>query len=307
MEWLNYHHLYYFWMAAKEGSITRACEKLRLAQPTVSGQLRHLEESLGEKLFARSGRKLVLTEAGQLVYTYAEEIFTAGHELLDVLRGRPTGRPSKFMVGIANAMPKLVVFRVLEPVLKMKESVRLVCLESNTEDLLQKLFAHDVDMILTDTPIMATTRARAFNHDLGSCGIGFCAAPELAVRYRRNFPASLDNAPFLAPAEGSSLRRALDQWFGRQGIRPAIVGEFEDSALLKVFGRAGAGLFAIASAVEKEVRDQYGAVVVGRTTEIVEHFYAISVERRIKHPAVAAVCDAARELLNGAKAAAATP
>ncbi len=297
IEWLNYHHLYYFWTVAKEGTIARACEKLRLAQPTISGQLRQFEDSLGEKVFVKSGRKLALTETGQLVYRYADEIFSVGHELLDVLRGRPQGRPVRFVVGISDVMPKLIAFRALQAVLKMKDPVRLICYEDSTEDLLRNLSAHGLDMMLTDAPIAAPSRTRVFNHELGSCGVTFCAAPAVAARFRRGFPGSLDNAPFLAPLEGSTLRRSLDQWFDRHRIQPAIVGEFEDSALLKVFGQAGAGIFATPTAIENEVRKQYGASIVGRTDEIVERFYAISVERRLKHPAVLAVSEAARQLL----------
>ena len=297
MEWLNYHHLYYFWTVAKEGSITRACEKLRLAQPTISGQLRQFEESIGEKLFTKSGRNLALTDTGQVVYRYAEEIFEVGHELLDVLRGRPRGRPRRFLVGISDVMPKLIVFRALQSVLKLREQVHLVCYEDNTEGLLLKLSSHGLDMILTDAAVTAPTRTRTYNHELGSCGIAFCAIPALAAGIRRKFPASLDGAPFLLPLEGSALRRSLEQWFDRHQIRPSIIGEFEDSALLKVFGQAGAGVFAIPSAVEKEVRKQYGVATVGRTNEIVERFYAVSVERRLKHPAVIAVSEAARQLL----------
>jgi LysR family transcriptional activator of nhaA len=303
MEWLNYHHLYYFWTVAKEGTITRACEKLHLAQPTISGQLRQFEETLGEKLFTKSGRNLALTDTGQVVFRYAEEIFSVGHELMDVLRGRPQGRPTRFLVGISDVMPKLIVFRALEPVLRMKERVHLICFEDTTEELLQKLSAHGLDMILTDAPITAPSRARAFNHELGSCGVSFCAASEMAVRFRRNFPSSLDGAPFLAPMEGSALRRSLERWFDTHRIRPVIVGEFADSALLKVFGQAGAGVFAVASAIEKEAREQYGAAVVGRTEEIVERFYAISVERRLKHPAVVTVTEAARQLLHQSRPA----
>lgn len=300
MDWLNYHHLFYFWTVAKEGSITAACEKLHLAQPTISGQLRRLEESLGEKLFTKSGRSLVLTETGQLVYRYAEEIFAVGHELLDVLRGRPQGRPAKFLVGISDVMPKLIAFRVLKPVLAMPDPVRLICYESSTEQLLMKLSSHELDMILTDAPVTAPSRARAFNHELGSCGITFFGTAEMAVRFRKGFPQSLDGAPFLAPLEGSAIRRALVHWFEQHRIRPLIVGEFEDSALLKVFGQSGCGLYAVASAVEKEVREQYRSAVVGRTEDITERFYAVSVERRIKHPAVVAVVGAASELLGRA-------
>jgi LysR family transcriptional activator of nhaA len=300
MEWLNYHHLYYFWTVAKEGTIVRACEKLRLAQPTISGQLRQFEESLGEKLFAKSGRNLVLTETGQVVYRYAEEIFSVGRELQDVLRGRPQGRPARFLVGVSDVMPKWIVFRVLEPVLRMREPVHLVCYEENTDELLNKLSAHHLDMVLTDAPVAAASRARAFNHELGSCGISFCGTPDLVVRFRKGFPRSLDGAPFLLPIEGSALRRSLEQWFDAHDVRPKIVGEFEDSALLKVFGQAGTGIFAVASAVEKDVRDHYGCGAIARTSEITERFYAISLERRIKHPAVAAISEGAHEFLHTA-------
>ena len=301
MEWLNYHHLYYFWMVAKEGTIARACEKLRLAQPTISGQLRLLEESLGEQLMEKSGRTLALTDTGQVVYRYAEEIFAVGRELQDVLRGRPRGRPARFLVGVSDVMPKWIAFRVLQPVLEMPERVHLICHESNTEELLMRLAAHTLDMVLTDAPITGRHRAKAFNHELGSCGISICGTPKLAARFRRGFPKSLDNAPMLLPMEGSALRRALDQWFERHGIRPAITGEFQDSALLKVFGQSGAGLFAVATAVEKDVRVHYGSVVVGRTEEVVERFYAVSMERRLKHPAVVTVSEAARNLLSASR------
>ena len=297
MEWLNYHHLYYFWTVAKEGAIVRACEKLHVAQPTISGQLRQFEEAIGEKLFVKSGRNLVLTDTGQVVYRYAEEIFSVGHEMLDVLRGRPRGRPVRFLVGVSDVMPKLMVFRALQSVLKMPEPVHLVCYEGDSAELLLKLSSHGLDMILTDSPVTAPARTRTYNHELGSCGVTFCATPALATGLRRNFPASLDGAPFLLPIEGAVLRRSLEQWFDRHRIRPSIIGEFEDSALLKVFGQSGAGVFAVPSAVEKEVRAQYGVATVGRTNEIVERFYAISVERRLKHPAVVAVSEAARRLL----------
>lgn len=297
MEWLNYHHLHYFWMVAKEGTIARACEKLRLAQPTISGQLRQFEESLGEKLFTKSGRNLVLTDTGQVVYRYAEEIFSVGEELQDVLRGRPQGRAARFQVGISDLMPKWIVFRVLEPVLTMREPIHLICYEDSTDGLLLKLASHSLDIILTDAPVTAPSRARVYNHELGSCGLTFFGTPELTVRYRKNFPKSFDGAPFLLPMEGSSMRRSLEQWFDRHQVRPVIVGEFQDSALLKVFGQAGAGIFPVASAVEKDVRDHYGAAVIGRTTEIVERFYAISVERRLKHPAVVAISEAAHQFM----------
>lgn len=303
MEWLNYHHLFYFWTVAKEGSISRACERLSLAQPTISGQLRRLEESLGEKLFAKAGRSLTLTEVGQVVYRYADEIFSVGRELQDVLRGRPRGRPAKFIVGVSDVMPKWIVFRVLEPVFRMRDPIHLVCFEDNTESLLVQLASHQLDMVLTDAPISAPSRTRAYNHELGSCGISFFGAPELVVRFKRNFPQSLDGAPFLLPVEGSTLRRSLDQFFQRHGIRPAVAGEFQDSALLKVFGQAGAGVFAVPSAVEQDVKHHYGCGVIARTDEVLERFFAVSVERKLKHPAVVAISEQASKFLLEARPA----
>ena len=216
---------------------------------------------------------------------------------MDVLRGRPQGRPARFLVGISDVMPKLIAFRVLQPVLKMKEPIHLVCYEGDTEELLLKLSSHGLDMMLTDAPITAPSRIRVFNHDLGGSSISFCASPDLAIRFRKGFPSSLDGAPFLLPLEGSSLRRSLEQWFDKNHIRPVIVGEFEDSALLKVFGQAGAGVFAAATAVEREIKEQYRSVIIGRAEDIEERFYAVSFERRLKHPAVVAVSEAARDLL----------
>jgi LysR family transcriptional activator of nhaA len=295
MTWLNYHHLLYFWTVAKEGSIARACEKLRLAQPTISGQLRLLEEALGEKLFAKQGRGLVLTEVGQVVYQYADEIFGLGRELQDVLKGRPRGRALRLVVGISDLMPKLVAYRVLQPVLAMPEPVQLVCDEDTPDRLLADLAERRVDVVLSDSPIPPTVPVKAFNHLLGTCPVTVFGAPQLAARHRRNFPASLDGAPFLLPLEGSALRRSLEQWFDSQKIRPRLVGEFKDAALMKTFGQAGAGLFAAPSAIEKEIREHYRVAVLGRIESIAERFYAISVERRLKHPAVLAISEAARE------------
>jgi LysR family transcriptional activator of nhaA len=298
MEWLNYHHLFYFWTVAREGTIARACGKLRLAQPTISRQLRQLEEALGEKLFVKSGRTLELSEVGRTVFDYAEEIFPVGQELLEVLRGRPRGRPVRFLVGISDVIPKLIAFRILEPVLRMSTPVDLVCHEDKPEELLLKLSSHTLDMVLTEAPASASAhRIRAFNHLLGSSGVSFFAAPEIARKLRRRFPESLDGARFLLPLAGSILRRSLEEWFERRGVRPAIAGEFQDSALLKVFGQAGCGVFAGPSAIEREIRRQYGTPVIGRTEEITERFYAVSAERRLKHPAVVAVSAGARQFL----------
>ena len=298
MEWLNYHHLYYFWTVAKEGTIARACEKLRLAQPTISRQLAQLEENLDQQLFTRSGRTLELTETGRLVFEYADEIFPVGHELMEVLRGRPRGRPTRFQVGISDAIPKLVAFRILEPALSMDLPVQLVCHEAGPQELLMKLAEHTLDMVLTDAPLSsAAYRKRVFNHQLGSCGVTVFADANVARQLRRNFPRSLDGQPFLLPLPGSVLRRSLDDWFHRNEIHPLIVGEFQDSALLKAFGQAGSGAFVGPSAIEAEIRKQYNVSVVGRVESIVERFYAISLERKVRHPAVLAVTEKARREL----------
>ncbi len=297
MEWLNYHHLLYFWTVAKEGSIARACEKLHLAQPTISGQLRLLEESLGEKLFAKRGRGLAMTEVGQVVFRYAEEIFGLGRELQDVLKGRPRGRPLRLLAGISDLVPKLIAYRVLRPALEMPEPAQIVCNEGSPTHLLAELAEHRLDVVISDAPIPPTVPIKAFSHLLGKSTITMFAAPQLAARYRRNFPACLDQAPVLLPTEESTLRRPLEQWFETAGVRPRVVGEFKDWALMTTFGQAGAGVFAAPTATEKEVRDHYRVVPIGRIDSIVEQFYAISVERKLKHPAVVAITEAAREEL----------
>ncbi len=297
MDWLNYHHLLYFWVVAREGSIVKASEQLRLAQPTISGQLRALEESFGQKLFVRQGRGLVLTEFGRMVYRHADEIFTLGRELTEAIKGRPAGRPVRFMVGVADVVPKLVAYRLLEPALRLSEPVRVVCREGTPERLLAALAVHELDLVLTDGPIGPGVKVRAFSHLLGECGVTFFGTPELATRYKRRFPKSLDGAPMLLPLPSTALRRGLDQWFDANGVRPSVVGEFADSALLNSFGQAGVGIFPAHSVIEAEVKRQYGVRVVGLAEDIRERFYAISVERRLKHPAVVAISESARQAM----------
>ncbi|MFN8641090.1 MAG: transcriptional activator NhaR [Candidatus Binatia bacterium] len=299
MEWLNYHHLLYFWTVARTGGVSAASAELRLAQPTISGQLRLLEDHVGAKLFHRVGRRLELTDVGRMVYRYADEIFTLGRELTDAIRGRPTGRPLRFAVGVADQLPKLIAYRLMEPALNLPESVRLVCQEDKTDRLLADLAVHALDLVLSDAPLSPTVNVRAFSHLLGECGTTIFGAKPLATRFRRGFPRSLDGAPFLMPTDNTVLRRSLDQWLAQQGLRPRIVSEFEDSALLKAFGERGVGLFAAPTAIEAEIRRQYGVQVVGRVEQVRERFYAISVERRLKHPAVVAISEAAREKLFG--------
>jgi LysR family transcriptional regulator, transcriptional activator of nhaA len=297
MDWLNYHHLLYFWMVAKTGSITRASAELRLAQPTVSAQLRALEENFGEKLFTRVGRRLQLTEIGQVVYGYADEIFSLGRELTDVLKGKPRGRPARLVVGISDLIPKLVAYRILQPALTLSTAVHFVCYEDQSERLLLSLAAHELDLVLTDAPAHSAVRVRVFSHLLGSSDMALFAAPALATRYRKDFPARLDGAPFLMPMQNSASRRALDQWLDTHGIRPLVVGEFQDRALLNVFGQAGVGIFASPAVVEDQVRKYYRVALVGRLDTAKEEFYAISAERKIKHPAVAAISESARQSL----------
>jgi LysR family transcriptional activator of nhaA len=297
VNWLNYHHLLYFWTVAREGSIAKACEKLRLAQPTISGQLRQLEDSLGEKLFTKAGRGLALTDVGHVVLRYADEIFGLGRELQDVLSGRPRGRPSRFLVGISDMVPKLIAYRVLQPVLSMTEPVQLICEEDTPDRLLAALADHKLDIVLSDVPVTSTAQIKAFNHLLGACGVTLFGSPALSAKYRKGFPTSLDGAPFLMPVAGSSLRQSLDEWMELENIRPSIVGEFKDSALMKAFGEAGAGIFAAPTAIEAEVRDHYRVRSIGRLDSVTERFFAISVERKLKHPAVLTITGAARDIL----------
>jgi LysR family transcriptional activator of nhaA len=297
MEWLNYHHLLYFWTVAREGTIARASEELRLAQPTISGQIRVLEDQLGEKLFQRSGRNLVLTDMGRLVFRYADDIFGLGRELMDTLKDRPTGRPLRFQVGVADEVSKVIAYRLLEPAMRLEQPVYMVCRDGAADRLLTELATHSLDLVIADTPISPTIKVKAFSHPLGETPVTVFGTAKLAATRRKNFPRSLDGAPFLLPTVGKTLRRTLDQFFDQQSIRPRIVAELDDSALLTTFGQAGAGLFVAPTVLEKEVARQFGVTAVGRLDAVRERYYAISVERRLKHPAVVAISEAANEML----------
>lgn len=289
MEWLNYHHLYYFWTVAREGSISKATHILKLAQPTLSAQIKSLENALNEKLFEKSGRNIVLTDIGQMVYRYAEEIFSLGKELQDTLKGRPTGKPIKLHVGIADQLHKLIAFKLIQPVLKLKEEIRLVCFEDSPEKLLSDLAIHHLDIVIADSPIPPAVHIKAFNHLLGESEISFFAIPSLAKKLKKAFPQSLHHTPVLLPATQANLRRDLERWFEENKIFPKVVGEFQDSALMKVFGQSGLGVFAGSRIVSREICLQYGVEEFGRTS-LKEKFYAISYERKIKNPAVLAIC-----------------
>jgi len=294
---INFKHLRYFWAVAANGSIARAADLLHLTPQTISGQLRELEEQLDVELFEKSGRNLVLTDSGRMVFSYADEMFRLGNELQDVLEGRIPGTALTLNVGVAMVVPKLLAYRLLEPVLAMDEPVRLVCQEAPLSELLADLSVHKLDLVIADCPLSPTLNVRAYNHRLGESGISFFAARPVARRYQKNFPLSLDGAPMLMPTSSSALRRMLDHWFETRQVKPLIVAEFDDRALMKAFGEASAGVFTSPTAVEDDVVAKYGVSVIGRTNDISESYYAISAERRIRHPAVSVITDAARSEL----------
>ena len=295
MEWLNYHHLLYFWTVVREGGVSRAAEKLSLAQPTVSAQIKLLEDVVGEQLFERQGRRLVLTDVGRLVYRYADEIFLIGRELVETLKGRPqSGRPLPLTVGVANAVPKLIVHRLLEPAFFGEPAIRLTCREDSTETLLGELATHALDVVIADEPAPPHVRVKVFSHPLGESETSFFAAGTLAAKLKRHFPQSLNNQPVLLPTSRTALRRALDQWMDAEDLHPLVVGEFDDSALMKAFGQAGTAAFPAPSVIEREIVRQYKVQVVGRLKTVRERYFAISAERRVKHPGVIAITNAAK-------------
>ena len=291
---INLKHLRYFWAVASHGSITKASQALHLTPQTISGQLRDLEESIGEKLFAREGRNLVLTETGRMVFSYADEMFQLGIELQDVLDGQTFGIKITVKFGVAMIVPKLLAYRVLEPVLQMNESTNLICHEAPLVDLLADMSVHKLDAVLSDCPINPSLNIRAYNHSLGGSGITFFSVPEHAKKLEKNFPQNLHDFPFLMPSKSSSLSMNLENWFDQHAIKPRVVAEFEDRALMKAFGERGTGVFTSPQTMEEDVLEKYGVRVIGRTDEIQENFYLISPERRIRNPAVTAITEAAR-------------
>jgi LysR family transcriptional activator of nhaA len=298
MRKLNYHHLYYFWAFAQEGSVTAACERLGVAQPTVSAQLRSLERSIGQPLLQPVGRNLELTEAGRVVYRYANDIFALGDELVSTLDGRPTGSRQRLRVGVADVLPKLVVSRLLEPLVKSADPVHMMCFEGKPSELLAKLSVHELDVVLSDSPITPEIRVRAFNHMLGECDVSFFAPNADAARYRKEFPQSIDGAPWVGPTDNTSLRRELEYWFNTIGVKPQIIAEFEDSALLKTFAPRAGTLFAAPSVIAAQIESTYPVSRIGRAESIRERFYAISLERKVKYPAVVALLESAHDWLS---------
>ena len=294
MRHLNYSHLHYFWAVAREGSIARASQSLHLTPQTISGQLKLLDEAVGQPLFNRVGRRLVLSDMGRLVFQYADEIFSVGAELASVVRGNHMSGATTLSVGIVNSMPKLIAERIIAPAMLAEQPIRVRCHEATIEQLLSELAVHKLDLVLSDQPVPDGLSLKAYDHRLGESGMSFFALRSQARRYRGKFPDSLQDAPMLLPSPNSALRRRIDDWFEALELSPRIVGEFDDSALLKAFGEAGAGLFAAPTVIEEHVCRMYRTAVVGRTDDISERFYAISPERRLKHPSVVLITDTAR-------------
>jgi len=299
VEFLNYHHLRYFWTVAKEGGLTKASAKLHVSQPTISAQIKALEDVFGQKLFRRAGRNLVLTEAGQLVLNYAEDIFSIGQDLLDSVKQRATSRPLRLRLGIADALPKLVAYHIIEPVFGFPQPVQVSCLETNVPAMLGELTAYRLDIVLADEPASSAVTTGVFNHLLGESGVSFCAVPKLAAKLRRGFPKSLHGAPALLPMANSGLRRALEKWFHAVGVRPHFVGEFYDPAFVNILALHGLGFMTVPTIVVKEIVDRFGFRVIGKTDECQQQFYAVTPERKLTHPVVTAITSGAQRRLSG--------
>ncbi len=296
MDWLNYHHLRYFWTVAKEGGLQKAADKLHISPPSISAQIRELEEALDAKLFRRSGRNNVLTDAGQIVLRYADEIFVLGRDLGSALKQRPTARALRLHVGIADSFPKLITYEILKPVFTLP-AIQIVCREGKVDDLLGQLAAHRLDIVLADEPASSSVKFRAFNHLLGESGITLCAAGNLAAKLRRGFPKSLQDAPALLPTENSPLRRELENWFRTRQIVPRVVGEFEDPALMKVMAAQGQGFVPIPTVVLRDANEHYQLRPIGVVERCKEQFYAITAERKITHPVVSLLTENAQQLI----------
>jgi len=292
---VNYKHLYYFWWVAKAGGVVKAGEQLHVTPHTISGQIGILEDDLGTPLYAKRGRNIELTDAGKLAFGYAQDIFALGSELEESLRNyQAGGRPIEFRVGVADAVPKTIAYRLIEPATRLPEPVRIVCRESKLESLLAELAAHRLDLVVAGAPIPPSVSVRAYNHRLGESGVSFFAAGRLFKSLKGKFPACLNGAPMLVPTVEVAVRSRLDRWCEENNLRPRVVGEFDDSALMKAFGQRDAGVFIGPTVIESEIATQYGVKAIGRTQEITEEFFAISVERRVTHPCVVAISGTAR-------------
>ena len=297
---LNFNHLRYFWTVVREGSLAAASRALRLTPATVSSQLRDLETRHGVELLSRQGRVLVPTEAGRTVFNYADRIFGTGEELQAFLESGAEPAPRELRVGVAHILPKLATWQLLEPALAASPRPHLVCREAAPSVLASELARHQLDVVLVDAPLHGERATRLFNHRLGASPVVFLAAPSLAARFRRRFPRSLEGAPFVLPTVGTALRQSVDSWFDTLGVRPTVVAEFDDSALLKVAGEHGLGILPVPEIVERTAKAHYGLRLVGTPEGLVETFYAVSAERRFDHPSVLDIVGRARALLHGA-------
>jgi LysR family transcriptional activator of nhaA len=291
MEWLNFHHLRYFWTVARKGGVRKAADELHVSQPSISAQLRLLEESLGQKLFKRSGRNLVLTEAGQVVLSYADEIFSAGRELLNAVKQHSSARAIRLNIGITDAVSKLITFEILKATFRLADPVHIICREGEIGSLVNQLQAHRLDIVLADEPASSSFKAKTFNHRLGRSGVTFCAVPRLAAKLRRNFPESLNGAPALLPSKNMGVRAALETWFDTQSIRPRVIGEFEDSALMEVCSSGGRGFTVVHTVVDHAALKHYGLRLIAKVDACGSDFFAITAERRVKHPAALAITE----------------
>jgi len=298
VEFLNYHHLRYFWVVAREGSLRKAAEKMRVSPPTISAQLAALEGVLGEKLFRRSPRGLNLTETGQQAYSYAKEIFSLGEEFVQSIKQRPTARPLRVHIGIADTLPRLLSHQLVKPVFSLSQPIQAACLEGKTAELLAQLAVYRLDIVLANEPAPTSLHVKVFNHRLGECGVTFCAALALASRLRRGFPQSLHEAPVLLPT-ASPLRRSLENWFHLRRVRPRLIAEYDDPTLMKVAAMDGLGFFGLPSLAAPEAVTRYAFQVIGQAPQCREQFYAISAERKLTHPAVLAITSSARTQLFG--------
>jgi len=298
MRHLNYNHLLYFWTVAREGSVAKAAESLHLTPQTISGQLKMLEETIGEPLFQRVGRGLVITEMGRVVEQYADEIFTLGSELTQRVKSKQPGAPTAFNVGIVNSIPKLIAYKILEPALNLEEPIKMTCMENDLDSLLGDLAIHKLDLVLSDRAIPTGLNVKAYSHDLGGSGLSFFGTQALCDEYSKNgktpFPQILNHAPILLPINDHVVRRSLDDWFDQQNVTPKVIAEFEDSALLKAFGEGGRGFFPAPTAMKRQVESMYGVRCIGEVNNVSERFFVISPERKLKHPAVVAITEAAR-------------
>jgi LysR family transcriptional activator of nhaA len=297
VDWINYHHLYYFWLTVKMGTVSAAAESLHLARPTVAAQIKDLEKAMEQKLFEKQGRGLVLTEFGTQIHKYADEIFSIGHELREFIKTGHGENRKRFVVGLPDVVPKHIAFELLKPALRMDDRPRTICYEGKLDQLLTDLALHKIDLVISDAPAPPTMDFKVYNHKLGECGLSMLATPEIAKMYREGFPGSLTDAPCLLPTDHTAVRRAMDIWMDDNDIFPEIVAEFEDSALLKVFGQAGEGIFPVPAAIEARVIKQYGVELVGRIDEVRDKFYAISAEKRVQHAATSLVVKQGRSEL----------